>query len=140
MSFVYKAVQDLVDDLLEHVKRDLDGYANTAKQDFELFVDRSLRRVVKAMVPAVLGVVLVTAGVIFSLMGLVTYLSQLVNPALAWAIVGLGMVGLGAVLVLRLLRRHDSGWTRATRTSAPPEPRSSRGTCYSPSVSKESAI
>jgi putative superfamily III holin-X len=94
------------------VKGGLDDYANTARQDVELFVDRITRRVIKAVIPAVLGTVLVSVGLIFSLMSLVTYLSQLVNPALAWAIVGLGMAAIGAALVLPLLRRHGSQETR----------------------------
>jgi hypothetical protein len=70
------------------------------------------------MVPAVLGTVLVSVGLIFSLMGLVTYLSQLVNPALAWALVGLGTAAVGAALVLPVLRRQDSrGMRRASHLS-----------------------
>jgi hypothetical protein len=93
---------------LDQVKQSLDDYADTAKQDIELFVDKITGRLVKLMVRAVLGTVLVSAGLIFSLIGLVTYLSQLLNPALAWAIVGLGMAAGGAALVLPLLRRQDS--------------------------------
>lgn len=94
--------------MLHQVKEGLDDYANTARLDIEVFVDRITQRVIRKMVPAVLGTVLVSVGLIFSLMGLVTYLSQLVNPALAWALVGLGMAGVGAALVLPVLRRHDS--------------------------------
>jgi hypothetical protein len=93
---------------LNQVKQSLDDYANTAKLDIEIFVDRITRRVIRAMVPAVLGTVLVATGLIFFLISLVTYLSELVNPALAWALVGLGTVAVGAGLVLPLLRRHDS--------------------------------
>lgn len=115
MSFVYKAVQDLVDEVLDRVKEGLDDYANTAKRDLELFVDGLIRRVVKAMVPAVLGTALVSIGFIFALVGLVTYLSKLVGPALAWGLVGLGMVGVGAVLVLPLLKRESHGVQHASR-------------------------
>jgi hypothetical protein len=114
LSFVYKVVHDLVDGVLDHVKEGLDDYANTARQDLELFVDRILGRVVKAMVLAVLGTVLVSAGFIFSLVGLVTYLSQVINPAFAWGLVGLGMVGLGAVLTFTVLRNHNSHRTKYT--------------------------
>jgi fatty acid desaturase len=105
-------VQDLVDDVLDQVKGGLDDYANIARQDIELFVDKITQRVIRKMVPAILGTVLVSVGLIFSLMGLVTYLSQLLNPALAWALVGLGMAAAGAALVLPLLRRHDSRGAR----------------------------
>jgi hypothetical protein len=94
--------------VLNQVKEGLDDYANSAKRDIELFVDSITRRVIKAVVPAVLGTVLVSAGLVFSLIGLVNYLSQLVNPALAWAIVGLGMAAIGAALVLPLLRGQGS--------------------------------
>jgi hypothetical protein len=100
------------------VKEGIEDYANNAKLDIEVFVDRITQQVIKKVVPAVLGTVLVSVGVIFSLVGLVTYLSQLVNPALAWALVGVGMAVGGAVLVLPLLRRHDSrGMRRASRLS-----------------------
>jgi O-antigen/teichoic acid export membrane protein len=94
--------------VLNQVKEGLDDYANTARIDVEAFVDRITQRVIRKMVPALLGTVLVSVGLIFFLMGLVNYLSQLVNPALAWALVGLGMGAVGAALVLPLLRRQDS--------------------------------
>jgi uncharacterized membrane protein len=104
--------------VLDHVKEGLDDYANTAKLDIELFVDRITRQVIKKMVPAILGTVLVLVGLIFSLMGLVTYLSHLVNPALAWGLVGLGTAAVGAALVLPLLRRQDSrGMRRVSHLS-----------------------
>jgi uncharacterized membrane protein len=112
LSFVSQVLHDLVDGVLDQVKEGIDGYANTARIDIDQFVDRILRRVVKAMVPAVLGIVLVSAGLLFSLVGLVTFLIAVVGPALAWGIVGLGMVGLGAALILPLLRRHDSRMTK----------------------------
>ena len=104
-------MRDLLDDVLDRVKGSLDDYANTARLDVEQFVDKIVQRVVKAMVPVVLGIVLVSAGLIFSLVGLVTYLSTAVGPALAWGLVGLGMVGLGALLILPLLRRNESRGT-----------------------------
>jgi len=115
LSFVYKVVQDLVDDVLDRVKEGLDDYTNTVTRDIELFVDRMLRRVVKEIAVGLLGAVLVSAGLIFSLVGLVTYLSQVINPAFAWGLVGLGMVGLGAVLSFTLLRRNSRGLRSGSR-------------------------
>jgi len=104
-SFVYKAVQGVIDEVLDHMKEELDEYAKTAKQDLELFAHQLVRKAVKAMAVGVLGAVMVSVGVIFSLIGLVKYLSKLLtNPALAWGIVGLGMVGVGAVLLFTLTR------------------------------------
>jgi hypothetical protein len=118
LSFVYKVVADLVDDVLDRVKEGLDDYANTARQDIELFVDKLIRRAVKGMAVGLLGAVIVSAGVIFSLVGLVTYLSQVINPAFAWGVVGLGMVGLGAVLLYTILRRNPRGMQHASRLHA----------------------
>jgi hypothetical protein len=115
LSFVYKVVEDLVDDVLDKVKQGLDDYADTVTRDVERFVDRMLRRAVKEIALGVVGAALVSAGLIFSLVGMVTYLSSLVSPAFAWGIVGLGMIGLGAVLVLPLLRRGSRGMQHATR-------------------------
>jgi hypothetical protein len=115
LSFVYKAVEDLVDDLIDRVKIELDDYAKTARREFEIFADKLLRRAVRGMAVGLLGAVMVSAGVIFSLVGLVTYLGQSMNPAFAWGIVGFGMVGLGAVLLFALLRRNSTGMQRASR-------------------------
>jgi hypothetical protein len=119
MSFVYKVVEDLVDDVLDRVKKGLDDYAETARQDIEVYVDGLLRKAAKAMAFGVLGAVALSAGLIFSLVGLVDYLSPIVGRAPAWGLVGLGMVGLGAVLLFVLMRstrretkyvsRHDGG-------------------------------
>jgi hypothetical protein len=100
--------------VLEQVKAGLDDYANTARQDIELFVDRITRQVIKKMVPAILGTVLVSVGFIFALVGLVTFLSHLINPALAWGLVGLGTAAAGAALVLPMLKKQDSGRIRRT--------------------------
>ncbi len=115
MSFVYKVVEDLVDDVLDRVKEGLDDYASRARQDLELFADRLVRRAVKGMAVGLLGAATVSAGLIFSLVGLVTYLSQTINPAFAWGVVGLGMVGLGSVLLFALLRRSERGMKHASR-------------------------
>jgi hypothetical protein len=115
LSLVHNVVRDLVDGVLDQLKQGLDDYAETARQDIELFVDSMLRRVVRAMAVGVLGSVLVSAGFIFSLLGLVNFLSQMINPALAWSLVGLGMVGLGSVLILPLLKRNSRGLKHASR-------------------------
>ena len=118
MSFVYKVVEDLVDDVLDRVKESLEDYANTARQDLELFADKLVRRAVKGMAVGLLGGVAVSAGLIFALVGLVTYLSQIINPAFAWGVVGLGMMGLGAVLLFTILRRSSRGMQHASRLHA----------------------
>ena len=104
MSFVYQAIQGVIDEVLDHVKEELDEYAKSAKQDLELFANQLVRKAVKAMAVGVLGAVMASAGLIFSLIGLVKYLSQLTNPAVAWGVVGLGMAGVGAVLLFTLTR------------------------------------
>ncbi|HVC27476.1 MAG TPA: phage holin family protein [Nitrososphaerales archaeon] len=109
MSFVYKVVEDLVDDVIGRMKKGLDDYAATARQDIEVYVDKLLRKAVKGMAVGLLGAVVVSAGLIFSLVGLVAYLGPIVGPALAWGIVGLGMVGFGAVLLFALLRSTRRG-------------------------------
>jgi len=109
MSFVYKAVQDLVDEVLDHVKEGLDDYARSAKQDIEVFVDQLVRQVIKAMAIGTMGAVVLSAGLIFALIGLVKYLSELTNPAIAWGVVGLGMMGMGAILLLTIMRRASRG-------------------------------
>jgi hypothetical protein len=115
LSLVYKMVEDLVDDVLDRVKAGLDDYARTASRDIELFADKLLRRAVKAMAVGLLGAVAVSAGLIFSLIGLVTYLSESMNPAFAWGIVGLGMVGIGGVLLFMIMRRNSHGTQLASR-------------------------
>jgi hypothetical protein len=115
LSFVYKVVEDLVDDVLDRMKEGLDDYAETAKREIELFADKLVRRAVKGMAVGLFGAVMVSAGLIFSLLGLVTYLSQMMNPAFAWGLVGFVMVGIGGVLLFTLLRRSQGGTKLASR-------------------------
>jgi hypothetical protein len=115
MSFVYKAVEDLVDDLLDRVKKDLEDYAVTARQEIEAYADKLVRRAVKGMAVGLLGAVMVSAGLIFSLVGLVRYLSPIVGPASAWGVVGLGMAGVGAVLLFAITRGSQRGARHTSR-------------------------
>ncbi len=117
MSFVSKAVQQIVDQVFDHVKEGVDDYADVLKRDVEVFVDKTVRRAVKAMAIGLLGAVAVSAGVIFSLIGLVTYLSEVINPGAAWGLVGLAMVGLGAALLFTLQRRgsHAANYDHHSR-------------------------
>jgi Putative Actinobacterial Holin-X, holin superfamily III len=107
MSLVYKVVEDLVDDLLDQVKGAIDEYATSLKHDLEAFLDKMMRRAVKTMAIGLLGAVLVSAGFVFSLIGLVTYLSPIISPALAWGSVGIVMLGIGAASLLIPLRRRS---------------------------------
>ena len=74
MSLVYKVVEDLIDDLLHRAKEEVGDYTNRLKDDMEALLDKMLRRAVKAMALGLLGAVLVTVGVVFALVGIVTYL------------------------------------------------------------------
>ena len=104
MSLVYKVVEDLVDSLLEHVKARLEDYKETLEEDLELFASRLVRGIVRAMAIGVFGTVLLSAGAIFALVGLVTYLSNVIGPALAWGVVGIVMLAVGGILLLQVMR------------------------------------
>ena len=86
-------IQEIIDLLLHEIKRALRGYAN-----------RILIKVVKLLILSVVGVSFLAIGLIFVLIGIVTYLSELMFPGLAWGIVGLIAALIGAILLL-LLRR-----------------------------------
>jgi hypothetical protein len=105
MSVVSRLVEDLVGLLLDQVKLRVRDYADLVLQDLELVLERIIRRAVRAVVLGLLGAVLVSVGMIFSLVGLAVYLGQLVNPAAGWGVVGLVAMASGA-LVLSLLQRR----------------------------------
>jgi len=115
MSFVYRAVEDLVDDVLDRLKKELEDYAVTARQEIESYADKLLRRAVKGMAVGLLGAVMVSAGFVFALVGLVRYLIPIVGPAPAWGVVGLGMAGLGAVLLFAITRGSQRGTRHTSR-------------------------
>jgi flagellar motor component MotA len=113
LSLVYKVVEDLIDDLLHRAKEGVDDYTNRLKYDMDALLDTMLRRAVKAMALGLLGAVLVSVGIVFALVGVVIYLGQVFNPALAWGLVGVVTLMLGAAaLVLPLRKRSHPTATR----------------------------
>ncbi len=104
MSVLSSIVQDLVDVLVDQVKQDLREYANDIVKDLDALVTRIINRAVSAIVTSIIWALLISVGAIFTLLGMVTFLTPVVGPALAWALVGLVSCGLG-VAELRIVRR-----------------------------------
>lgn len=88
-----KIIRELVKDAADGLKHDVEAYAN-----------KILRRILRTLVLAGVGVTFLAAGSIFVLIGLVTYLSRFMFSGLAWGFVGLVVALVGAVLLL-LVRR-----------------------------------
>ncbi len=86
-------IQELIDDLTVGLKRDLERYA-----------DRMMRRAVRTLALAGIGITFLAVGSFFILVGIVNYLSQFIFSGFAWGAVGLVAVLVGGVLFL-LIRR-----------------------------------
>jgi uncharacterized membrane protein YhiD involved in acid resistance len=86
-------LQDVITYLLDKTKAPAQEYAN-----------RVLAKLVRLVLVTVVGVSFLAAGLIFFLIAIITYLSQLMTAWLAWGIVGLITALIGSVLLL-LLRR-----------------------------------
>ncbi len=115
MSVLSSVVEDLVDLVIDQVKESLYEYAEDLRQDVELFLDRMTHRVAKGIALGLAGAALVSVGLIFALVGVVAYLSEILNPGLAWGIVGIGMMGAGALLLNVLRGRSSRAMRRVSR-------------------------
>jgi len=93
LSIIRELIQLVVGELTVGFKSVLEGYA-----------DRTLRRVLRTLVLAGVGITFAAVGSTFILIGIVTYLSQFMYGGLAWGLVGLIAVLVGGVLLL-LIRR-----------------------------------
>lgn len=86
-------IEDIKSYLLDKMKVPAQDYAN-----------KIMAKVIKKIFLAVVGVSFVTTGLIFLLIGVVAYLTQVIAPWMAWGIVGLITAFVGALLLL-ILRR-----------------------------------
>lgn len=86
-------LQDAIAFLLDKMKVPAQEYAN-----------KIVAKIIKIVFLAVVGVSFLTTGLIFILIAVVTYLTQLMAAWLAWGIVGLVTALVGTVLLL-LIRR-----------------------------------
>jgi fatty acid desaturase len=89
-----KIIKQLVEDATDGLKHDVEAYAN-----------RILKRMLRTMVIAGVGLTFLAAGSVFVLIGVVAYLSRLMFGGLAWGLVGLIVVLAGGVLLLLVSRR-----------------------------------
>jgi hypothetical protein len=90
--------------LREVIRKLTDDLTGGFKHDVEAYVDRLLRRMLKALILGGLAVTFLAAGSIFVLVGIVAYLSTFMFSGLAWGLVGLIVALVGGVLLL-LVRR-----------------------------------
>jgi hypothetical protein len=86
-------IKELIEDLTEGLKRDIERYA-----------DRMMRRALRTLVLAGMGITFLAAGSFFMMVGVVNYLSQFIFTGFAWGIVGLVAALVGGALFL-LIRR-----------------------------------
>ncbi len=89
MSFLDK----IVSTILDAVKDVIEDYAR-----------RTWDKIIRLLVLVILGITFIAAGSIFLLVGFATYLSLVMYSGLAWAIIGLITVLIGAILLLLLKR------------------------------------
>lgn len=114
---LFNVIEGLVDRAIDRVKETIDEYVAELKVDLELFVDDLVRKVAKAMAIGALGATMLSAGAVFALVGLVIYLSRFLGAALAWGVVGLGMVVIGGAMLFVLYRMMRVAKRPATNIS-----------------------
>jgi len=86
------------------IRRLIGEFTEGIEHDIERRMDRVLRRALKTLVLAGLGITFLAIGSIFVLIGAVSYLSLFVLSSYAWGLVGLIITLLGAISLL-LVRR-----------------------------------
>jgi hypothetical protein len=101
LSILSSVVEDLVEVLVDQIKRDLRDYANDIILDVEALANRIIKRAVNVIVTSVVWMFMICVGAVFTLLGAVNFLIPVVGPALAWGLVGLLSAGLGAVQLKR---------------------------------------
>jgi hypothetical protein len=88
----------------EIIRRLIGELTEGLEHDLERHVDRILRRALRTLVLAGMGITFLAAGSIFILMGVVTYLSQFIFSGFAWGLVGLVVALVGAMSLLLIKR------------------------------------
>jgi hypothetical protein len=86
------------------IQRLIGEFTEGLKRDLEKSADRVLRRVVRTLVLAGMGITFLAAGSIFALLGVVAYLSQFMLIDYAWGLVGLIAALVGAMSLLLIKR------------------------------------
>jgi len=86
------------------IRRLIGEFTEGLEHDIERRVDRVLRRALKTLVLAGIGITFLAVGSIFVLIGAVSYLSIFVLSSYAWGLVGLIITLVGAISLL-LVRR-----------------------------------
>jgi hypothetical protein len=91
--------------MLQSIIRRLIGeFTEGLEHDLERHLDRVLRRAVKTLVLAGMGITFLAVGSIFFLIGTVSYLSLFMLSGYAWGLVGIIVALVGAMSLL-LVRR-----------------------------------
>jgi hypothetical protein len=90
--------------LQEIIRRLIGEFTDGLEHDLERHVDRILRRALRTLVLAGMGITFLAAGSIFILIGAVTYLSQFIFSGFAWGLVGLIVALVGAMSLLLVKR------------------------------------
>jgi hypothetical protein len=86
------------------IRRLIGEFTEGLEHDLERHLDRVLRRALKTLVLAGMGITFLAAGSIFFLIGTVSYLSLFMLSGYAWGLVGI-IVALVGAMSLMLVRR-----------------------------------
>jgi hypothetical protein len=90
---------------LSIAKRILDAIFNELKKALRGYLNNIVRNAAKLVLAIVIGVTFVVIGLIFFLVGSVFLLSQAMPSWLAWQIVGIIVVLVGALLIVLTVKR-----------------------------------
>lgn len=113
MSVISGVVKDLLDVLTAQLKEDVREFARDIMEDLDAYANRVIKRALRSLVISIIWVSIILVGVVFVLVGVVTFLTPFLGPALSWSLVGLLLAGLGG-FQLRFLLKPKSPVVRHT--------------------------
>lgn len=87
------------------VERLMDSIFGSIRKSVERQIDEYVRKLMRILALTIVGVVLVSAGLVFILRGIVVFLGELMPIWLAWSMVGIIVVLIGGIAFLSVRRR-----------------------------------
>jgi hypothetical protein len=83
----------------------LDGLFGGIKRSIEKQIDDYVRKIINTLVLSLVGIVLLSAGMIFALQGVIILLGEFMPIWLSWSVVGIIITLVGIILLMSVRRR-----------------------------------
>jgi len=87
------------------IERILDGLFGGIRRSIEKQIDDYVRKVINTLILSLVGIVLLSAGLIFVLQGLILLLGEFMPIWLSWSFVGIIIVLVGVIALMSARKR-----------------------------------